>query len=200
METLPFTSIPVKNDLTGAALSALSTHETHAQQRGHGLWGDPSVPKRGWTLDETFDFCDTAGDSLETCEMCLSAEIRYGHMVSHPNYPVRLIVGCVCAGNLTGDAARAAYQEKGLRSLARRRATWSSKTWERPRPNVYLLKSRGLRTVVEVDPRAGAGWFVYVYRPSNKSERLFSTKFFPTVAEAQVAAFDVLERARKAGY
>src|SRR5262249_6875738 len=49
---------------------------------------------------------------LITCEMCESQEVRYVHIMTHPNYKGQLEVGCVCAGNMGEGYAVASRRER----------------------------------------------------------------------------------------
>jgi hypothetical protein len=66
---------------------------------GLGKWGLAGVPHRGWACTEMYD----AGDDLITCEMCETQEVRYVHIMTHPDYQGGLECGCVCAGNMERD-------------------------------------------------------------------------------------------------
>jgi hypothetical protein len=55
----------------------------------------------------------------EICEMCEFAEIRYVHIMQHPDYPETLRVGCVCAENMGDEYAR--DREKDFRKESRAR-------------------------------------------------------------------------------
>ena len=60
-----------------------------------GKWRDPKVPHKGWSCFEIFD----AGKPDRVCQMCEQQQIRYVHVMKHPDYLETLNVGCVCAGN-----------------------------------------------------------------------------------------------------
>lgn len=57
----------------------------------HGKWSDPGVPHKGWSCVGIEDL----GEPSQTCEMCESIDIRCAHVMSHPDYPGELAVGCV---------------------------------------------------------------------------------------------------------
>ena len=73
-----------------------STSNSQGRSRAHGKWQQPGVPHKGWSCDAVIDL----GDERMTCEMCESAEIRYVHRMSHPEYPSSFGVGFVCAENM----------------------------------------------------------------------------------------------------
>ena len=74
----------------------------HHPESGHtanGKWAEPGVPHKGWSCDAVTDL----GEPLEICGMCETAEIRYVHSMSHPEYPDVLDVGCICAEHMEED-------------------------------------------------------------------------------------------------
>ena len=47
-----------------------------------GLWRDPAIPKAGWECIAVND----QGEPSDICEMCQVAEIRYVHVMVHPDH------------------------------------------------------------------------------------------------------------------
>lgn len=70
-------------------------------------WDNPGIPHKGWMLVECIDLGEGVyGDDeieYETCEMCHNEKIRYVHILTHPNYPGEIHVGCDCACKMTED-------------------------------------------------------------------------------------------------
>lgn len=87
---------------------------------GFGKWSEAGVPHRGWSCVDIEDL----GAPDHICEMCERQEVRYVHHMQHPDYPNVLRCGCICAGHMEEDLARAHRRETTLRSAARRRRTW----------------------------------------------------------------------------
>jgi hypothetical protein len=83
----------------------------------HGLWSESSVPHRGWTYVNFFDL----GTPSQICAMCQVMEIRYVHVVTHPNYNGSLEVGCVCCEHLTEDYVNPRLHQEELQRKAKRR-------------------------------------------------------------------------------
>ena len=46
-----------------------------------GKWSEAGVPKKGWTCVGVEDLEEPS----QLCEMCDSAEIRYAHIMEHPD-------------------------------------------------------------------------------------------------------------------
>jgi hypothetical protein len=76
--------------------------------RGFGKWSQRGIPHKGWTCINIYDL----EHDRVTCEMCESAEIRYVHVMTHPQFSGELEVGCICAGHMEQDLARAEGREK----------------------------------------------------------------------------------------
>jgi hypothetical protein len=60
------------------------------------------------------------GDDWKVCEMCETADVRFVHVMTHPDYAEgELRVGCVCAGNMEQDLEGAELREKIWRRAQR---------------------------------------------------------------------------------
>jgi hypothetical protein len=75
-----------------------------------GKWSQAGVPHRGWTCIGV----DDLEEPDHTCEMCEHAEVRYVHVMTHPDYgggEAELLVGCICAGRMEEDYQQAKERE-----------------------------------------------------------------------------------------
>jgi hypothetical protein len=72
-----------------------------------GKWSQAGVPHRGWTCIGV----DDLEEPDHICEMCEHAEVRYVHVMTHPDYEGELLVGCICAGRMEEDYQRAKERE-----------------------------------------------------------------------------------------
>jgi hypothetical protein len=88
--------------------------EERPAHTGTGKWRQPGVPHRGWTCTEVVDLFDD-GDDFETCEMCETAQIRYAHIMTHPDYSDALAVGCICAEHMEQDYVGPKRREREFR-------------------------------------------------------------------------------------
>lgn len=62
------------------------------------LWGTPGVPHKGWSCTGMIDLCEDDPEAeLKTCEMCGKKDIRYLHIIEHPQCPQIVRSGRVCA-------------------------------------------------------------------------------------------------------
>jgi hypothetical protein len=80
-------------------------------------WDRPGIPHKGWSCSDVEDM----GEPCFECELCGYPEVRFVHVMGHPEYAGELRVGCVCAGHLEGDYAAAKDRERGARNAAARR-------------------------------------------------------------------------------
>src|SRR5712671_5791071 len=90
-----------------------------------GKWSQPGVPHIGWSGVGVEDLQEAS----ELCAMCESTQIRYVHVMEHPDYPETLGVGCVCAEHMEQDYVRPRLREQNLRSKSQRRKTWIRRNW-----------------------------------------------------------------------
>jgi hypothetical protein len=90
-----------------------------------------------------------------TCEMCESAEVRFVHYMTHPDYPETLGVGCVCAEHMEEDYVGPRIRERQFRTVARRRRTWRAKQWKTSSKGNPYLNTEGFN--LAVFPK-GDGW------------------------------------------
>lgn len=114
------------------------------ENTGRGKWTVPEVPHKGWTCVH-FEDLDTPA---ETCEMCESAEIRYVHVMQHPEYPDTLRCGRICAGHMAEDYAAAEERERKAQNRATRRQNWLTRNWRISGKGNWFLNTDGFNIVV----------------------------------------------------
>lgn len=81
------------------------------------------IPKDGWKDDRVEDMKEAGF----TCEHCKREKIRFVHILTHPEYKGEYRVGCVCAGNLTGNPELSRQKEKERRNEARKLEAWQKR-------------------------------------------------------------------------
>ncbi|KQX38194.1 hypothetical protein ASD04_11275 [Devosia sp. Root436] len=150
----------------------------------HGKWSETGVPKKGWNCVGV----DDLGEPSQTCEMCGTAEIRYVHIMHHPDYPADLSVGCICAENMEQDYVRPREREKRLRTLAARRKTWRRRQWKVSGRGNWYLNTEGYNLVIVP---SGRKWRVVVSNRATGASQTGRTEF-SLESEAQVAALTAL--------
>lgn len=160
------------------------TADSHTSR---GRWSQAGVPHRGWSCVGLEDL----GSPEQLCEMCGSADVRYVHLMAHPNFPDILSVGCVCAEHMEGDYVSPRSREKRLRNVARRRKSWSKRIWRLSRKGNPYINTDGYNVTVFRHPRPGDGWGISVLnRTSGQSQ--FSRKNYASEEKAKLAALDAL--------
>jgi len=129
--------------------------------------------------------------------MCESAEIRYVHYMSHPDYPETLSVGCVCAEHMEGDYVRPRLRERALRKKARRRKSWGQREWRTSLAGNAYLNVHGFNlTVFKRGKRGGMHWAVKVtHRETDRTQ--FGRQSYRSEADAKAAALSALLWAQK---
>jgi hypothetical protein len=162
------------------------SEEQRSFAKRHGKWSQVGVPHRGWTCVDVGDL----GSPDAECEMCETTSIRYVHYMEHPNYPDRLGVGCICAGNMEGSLRASRARESAMKSRASKRERWLTRTWKTSTKGNLTIVSDGYRVTVY---RRGAGWGCTV-AARDDSEVQHSKRNYETQAEAQLAGFDQISR------
>lgn len=167
------------------------TNPTTTQPReslNRGKWSEPGIPHKGWSC---VSVCDN--DTVyQTCQMCETAEIRYVHVMRHPDYPTALEVGVVCASNMETDLVAPKERESRLRSRADRRKVWLDRNWKPSKRGNPYLNTRQHNVVLF---QAGNTWSWRVrYRLTNTV--LHAGHGHPSSDSAALAAFDFLNPSR----
>jgi hypothetical protein len=128
----------------------------------------------------------------ELCGMCESIEIRYVHLMEHPDYPDTLGVGCICAERMEQDYVGPRLREKRLRSRAQRRANWARRVWHiSAKGNLYLNTEGFNLTVFSTSGATGEHWGLKVtHRESGREQ--FGRRRYQSAEAAKHAALDAL--------
>lgn len=144
-----------------------------------GLYSEPGFPHKGW---EESDCEDLGEGNYETCQACEKQEIRFVHILDHPDYPESIRVGCVCAENLTED-----YSLKSKENLARRcRNFINSKRWEK-KEKFLLISYEGHKVMIY---KENDFYKVAICKsPVRRDKWCFGEREFSTLHEAKKAAF-----------
>jgi hypothetical protein len=155
-----------------------------AEHGSRGKWAMRGVPHRGWTcVDE-----DDLGEPEKICEMCESAEIRYVHVMKHPDYQGSLAVGCICAGKMSEDYVGAKQRETRMKMTARRRHAWRNRVWRESAEGNAYINTDGFNIVVY---ERNNNWRIGVTNRETGQEK-FGKRDFPDERAAKLAAFDAL--------
>lgn len=154
-----------------------------------GKWSEPDVPKKGWSCVDI----DDLGEPSQVCEMCETQDIRYVHVMEHPNYPQLLQVGCVCAEHMEEDYVRPREREKRLKRVARRRPAWGQREWQSSRQGNPYINIEGYN--LTVFPK-NDGFGVVVTNRQTEAARV-GKKTFLDEAAAKAAALNALVWAKE---
>lgn len=180
------------------------------------LWDDPGFPKRDWKHVDVIDVAESNPDApLHNCEACGREDVRYVHQLEHNLWDEIIEVGCICAGNLTGDIEEAKRLEKEPRNRTSRRDRWLERNWKKSRNGNSYLKHRqqGTRYHIVIFKSKYEQWNfrVTVDKPSNwtddpspfapvnpigcnyKKSAYKGTVWHKSPDQAKLAAFDALQ-------
>jgi hypothetical protein len=151
-------------------------------------WTTPGVPHSGW---KCVDVEDTE-EAEDKCEMCGNESIRYVHVMSHPDYPKRLQVGCVCAGHMEGDALKAKMRDGRLRGRSEKRLKFIlSPLWRSTRNGGERIKRVGGTHVIY---RTKSGTFGHCTMSDipGVGAQSFSKRTYDCTRDAKEALFNEL--------
>lgn len=128
-----------------------------------GKWGLPDFPKHGWECVgiEELDGLD------EICQMCEVKEIRFVHIMEHPD-GLSLGAGCVCAGKMEGSPTASSRRERLHRNCSKRLANWMDHTWKEHPSGTLTRTKHGCRCVLI--PRNRGMWDGLVVHPDGREQ------------------------------
>lgn len=111
-------------------------------------WSKEGLPHKGWKCIDVIDLAEhvTSGDTIpyEQCEMCGNEKIRYAHVMTHPEYPNEIYVGCVCAEKMTDDYDTPRKKETAVRNRSMRRNNFNKVQWRfNSEKGTYSKKYKG---------------------------------------------------------
>jgi hypothetical protein len=153
-----------------------------------GKWSQPGVPHIAWSCVGVEDL----QEAPELCAMCESTQIRYVHVMEHPDYPKTLGVGCVCAEHMEQDYVRPRLREQNLRSKSQRRKTWIRRNWRTSaKGNLYLNTEGYNLTVFEISGAMPQRWGLRVTNRESQRTQLGRRRYDSEEA-AKRAALDAL--------
>ena len=143
------------------------------------------LPRHGWYCVNVIDLRedDELADETDyaTCQICGKEEIRYVHIMEHPDLDEIFEVGCICAGKMTEDFYGPKARETKLRNRAARRTRWLRRHWRVSAKGNQFLNAEGHNLVVY---RTKNGRWGY------KIGDRFSSRTYPTTIAAKLALFD----------
>ena len=172
-------------------------NEKRAIAKQRGKWSEKGIPHKGWDCVDVEDL----GQPSEICEMCESQEIRYVHIMAHPNYESDLRCGHMCAGHMSSDYVGANHRETKMKNAAIRRKKFLKRKWRKSKKGNSTIELNDYPvTVFQQFGRWKYAISVGIFRPwaaDNNSNSIFSNDLYQTENAAKLAAYDhvmLLER------
>lgn len=96
-------------------------------------WNKEGLPHKGWEYVDVVDLAEYTepGDPIpyEKCEMCGNENIRYAHIMRHPDLDGEIHVGCVCAEKMTDDYVNPQMRETALKNRIKRLKSFNKVPW-----------------------------------------------------------------------
>lgn len=156
-------------------------------------WNRKGIPHKGWQCIDVIDLGEDIGPDetipYEQCEMCGNEKLRYAHIMSHPDYPGELHVGCVCAEKMTNDYVNPRKCETALKSKASRRRNFYKQQWRlNPAKRTYSKKYKG--EYITIMESLNGNWGVFF---ANHRIWEYGGKKIHSFEDAERVAFEVFE-------
>lgn len=151
----------------------------HAKE--HGI----IKPSKDWELIGEDDLGGLNGE----CEHC-GTELRYTHMVSHPNWGV-MIIGAQCCDKLTETTIGSAHHVDFLNYVKRRKAFVISPKWKLSSVNGRSILRAGI--AIEIVTSDDNKFRIFLEGVKGKTDH-------STLLDAQISVFDFIESGGAAKY
>lgn len=143
------------------------------------------MPSRDWDFIGEDDLGSLDGE----CEYC-GKELRYTHMVTHPNWGT-MIVGAQCCDKLTESTIGSESHVGFLNYVSRRKTFIDSRKWKSTKSGEFSIERAGI--IVKIAPTAD-----HKYRlefDEAKAKTIYESKI-----DAQICAFDLIESGAAESY
>jgi len=151
-----------------------------------GKWSQSNVPHKGW---ECIDIEDL-GEPSATCEMCEKQTIRYVHYMQHPDYQNIFKTGCICAGKMEENYAKARSRDDFMKSRSQKRKRWLDRKWLTSNKGNTYIKSDGFIIVMKCSGRV---WNALIKNEDGNIKE-WSKRKYESINSAKLAAFDCLTK------
>lgn len=83
------------------------------------------APLEGWICKEIVN-----EEELGLCELCGCSQVRFKHIMEHPDFYIDLHVGCICAGIMEGNILEAKRRERKRKNYVNRKKNFMKKKWK----------------------------------------------------------------------
>lgn len=123
--------------------------------------------------------------------MCGKEEIRYVHVLSHPEVTDEYRVGCVCAEKMTEDYVNPKERQKQLENRAKRKENWKYKDWKQSQKGNDYYKFEEHLLVIFRDKKTNK--FKYTIDGN------FGLKSYQCLSEAKEAIFNKIDEMKESG-
>jgi hypothetical protein len=162
------------------------------------LWNGEIVPDKGWTCKEVIDkygesrfftFNAQIGEFYEKCQACGKENIRYVHVMKHPEYPKLLRVGSICAGHMEDNSDAPKERERKVTNRQNLKMNFLSKDWKYSKnDNQYLMYNGKCITIMK--SKYNSSEYGIMYDEKYYSE--YNRMKFKNLTDAKFAAFEIV--------
>ena len=124
-------------------------------RRCHKRLRELGAPLENWRCEGVID-----GEEADfVCELCDCKKVRYIHVMTHPDYPGELKVGCICAGIMEGNRMAAIARDEAAKRKSQRRSNFRKKKWAEPDENKWTVRYKRRSVCVERDVFRGRDFY-----------------------------------------
>jgi len=119
---------------------------------------------------------------IHNCERCGNERVRFVHVLYHPEIDKELLVGCVCAEQLTQDYDNPKSMEKWVKNNSKKRENWLKRWKVSMKGNHYINTSDYNAGVLQTSK---GDWYIRI-------GDTFYKEYFKTMLEAQLTIYKIL--------
>jgi len=149
------------------------------------------APISDWECVDMYDVVGDGGQEfLFTCELCQCSQVRYVHVMRHPEYFEDIHVGCICAGIMDGDILAAKERDREMKNRAKRKRNYLKRKWlwEANGNRFMRYKNRGITIIPGIYDNGGFGVIC-----DGQSIWRYKGKIISNFLTAVHAAFDLVD-------
>lgn len=151
------------------------------------LWNDSKIPRHGWICIVMED----NEDNLETCQVCGVQEIRYVHIMHHPDCSHTVRAGSHCASKMELDSNTADIREHGFINKIKRKKNWLKDDWKiSTKGNPRKVKEGYIITLFPKENQ----WTYSICKKGQGNRPIYSKKLYNDQEGSKEAAFEEFER------
>lgn len=146
------------------------------------------APLSGWVCAEIKDVMEDDDEAgFSECELCGCKKVRYEHHMEHVEFPFPIVVGCICAGIMSGNILEAQEAEKQVRNRSKRRRHFATGKWKQTPWGSYTRRYK-YQDILVAEANG-----LYTVCVGNHSVSKYKGRPIDNLLSAGYAAFDIID-------